>query len=419
MKRIKYILPILILGVSIQLTACGKGDAPVGQEQGGGYRAELTEEELKGGHVSFQMDENLVVDADVTEIEKYENGLSSYYLKVFCETDKESETKFLQAPTLSLHSFGEWEGMLNKILPGEFKEKGFQVNKKDKDIRQTYQGKDGTSYQFLVNWSNYTRGVPEKTGFNTPAIMIGTGMNQICSDASMLMEYVQDYHGSGEAGFPQDADEDIRRMKEFLQEMTGRPVYEGYDFCVVNNETVEMLNEQLSTEYEEPEEEYITFYFYYDINGLPFKQLWMKYVMGNDEMADELCYWSSMPGNKLTTMSEHAQMMILGRDSGIVYLDCSNMWNTGRVYKGKQTVISPNEALKQVKEYYDRQLLTEKAVVTDIELVYTGYFGDGADSKLHPIVSPFWQVKVYNRGMGTYEGFVYDAYTGECIQEGY
>ena len=419
LKRIQYILPIFILGVSIQLTACGTEDDPVNQEQDVEYRTELTEEELKGGHVSFQMDENFEVDADVTGIEKYENGLSSYYLKVFCETDKESEEKFLQAPTLSLHSFGEWAEMLNKLLPGEFKDKNFQVNEEDANIRQAYQGKDGKSYSFHAAWSDYTRGVPEKTGFNTPVITIDPeNYYQICNYTAMLRDYVQNYHGSGEAGFPQGADGDIGRMKEFLQEMSGRPVYEGYDFCAVNNETVGMLNEQLSSEYKEPEEEYTVLYFYYDIDGLPFKPLPLRYVMENDETADELCYWSSLPGNKLTTMSEHAQVMIIGRDSGIVYLECSNMWNTGEVCEEKQPIISPNEALKQVKEHYGRQLLTEGDVVTNIELVYTGYFSDGADGKLRPAVSPVWAVEVYNRSIEAYEDFVYDGYTGDCILEG-
>ena len=125
-----------------------------------------------------------------------------------------------------------------------------------------------------------------------------------------------------------------------------------------------------------------------------------------------------MPGSKLTTMSEHAQVMIISRDNGIVYLECSNMWNTGEVCKEKLPIISPNEALKQVKKHYSRQLLTEGDVITNIELVYTGYFADGADGKLQPAVSPVWAVKVYNRSMETYEDFVYDAYTGDCILEG-
>lgn len=91
MKRMKYILAVFILGCSVTFTACGTEGDSVKQEQSSRNRSELTEEEIKGGHVSFQMAENLVVDADVTAKEKYEKGLSSYYLKIFCETDKESE----------------------------------------------------------------------------------------------------------------------------------------------------------------------------------------------------------------------------------------------------------------------------------------------------------------------------------------
>ena len=83
MKRMKYVLAVLILGCSVILTACGKEGKSVEPEQSDGNRPELTEEEMKGGHASFQMAENLVVDADVTAKEKYEKVLSSYYLKIF------------------------------------------------------------------------------------------------------------------------------------------------------------------------------------------------------------------------------------------------------------------------------------------------------------------------------------------------
>ena len=419
MRRLKYILTALILGASVQLTACGTEDGSVSRGQSDEYRTELTKDEIKGGHVSFHMDENLVVDADVTAEEKYEKGLSSYYLKVFCETEKKSEKKFLEAPTLSLHSFEEWEKMLNKILPGKFKDKTFQLDKKDADIQQAYQGENGNSYSFHVNWSNYTRGVEEKTRFNTPVIKVGFDSGGASYEAKTVRSYVQDYHGSDEVSFLQDAEGYIERMKEFLKEITGRSVYEGYDFSVVSKETIGMLKEAHSwmTTIDEPEEEYAAFYFYFDIDGLPLKRLTLEYLMENDETADELCYWSSEPGNRLTGLSEHEQEMLIDKD-GVIYLECSNMWDSGEVYKEGLSVVSPNEALKQVKEHYSRQLLKEECVVTDIGLVYSGYFSDGADGEIRPIISPFWAIKVYEGDNKSYVYFVYDAYTGECISEG-
>lgn len=89
MKKTKYIFIGIILSVSIQFIACGTEGSPTDLSESNGYRTELTEEEMEGGHVSFQMDGNLVVDAD---------------------------------------------------------------------IRQIYQGNNGTLYAFDVNWSNYARG---------------------------------------------------------------------------------------------------------------------------------------------------------------------------------------------------------------------------------------------------------------------
>ena len=99
-------------------------------------------------------------------------------------------------------------------------------------------------------------------------------------------------------------------------------------------------------------------------------------------------------------------------------MDCSNLRYPGGVYKEKRPVVSPNEALKQVKEFYDRQLMTEECVVTDIELLYTGYFSDGSDGEIQPIIAPFWEISVYDNSAGRYTHFTYDACTGECIREG-
>ena len=419
MKRLKYVLAVLIFGCSVILTACGKEGKSVEPEQGDGNRSELTEEEMKGGHASFQMAENLVVDADVTAKEKYEKGLSSYYLKIFCETDKESEKKFLEAPTLSLHSFEEWKEMLNKIVPGKFQNDEFKLNKSDADILQTYKGEDGTAYFFQVNWSNHKKGVVEKTGFNSPIITVSRNEgNDLSNRAKDIRQYVQNYNGSGKDGFLQDAEEKADRMKEFLQEMTERPVYGKYDYVIVNNENVALMNQaQPWMNRKEPEEEYAVLYFYYDIDGLPFKELRLNYFMENDDTANELCYWGSLEGKRLTAISEHEQELIISRD-GIISLECSNLRYPGEIYKEKLPIVSPNEALKQVKEFYDRQLITEECVVTDIELVYTGYFSDGADGEIQPVIAPFWEIKVYDNSVGSYTHFTYDACTGECVREG-
>ena len=416
MKWRKYILTVFLFVCSIIWTACGTEKGSEESGNNGGNRTELTEEEIKGGHVSFQMAENLVVDADVTAKEKYEEGLSSYYLKIICETDKDSEKKFLKAPTISLHSFEEWKEMLNGIIPGKFVDDEFKINKSDANIRhQEYRGENGSLYSFHVEWSNYTRGLAEKTVFNSPGITVDVeNGSEISNSAGKIKRFVRNYEDSGKIDFRQDVD----RMEKFLQEMTGRTVYEGYDYVIVSEESIGLLNQaQPVLDEEEPEEDYVVLYFYYDINGLPFKELTLDYIMENDETADDLCYWSSPAGKRLTAISEHRQELIIGRN-GIVSLDCSNLRYPGGVYKEKRPVVSPNEALKQVKEFYDRQLMTEECVVTDIELLYTGYFSDGSDGEIQPIIAPFWEISVYDNSAGRYTHFTYDACTGECIREG-
>ena len=88
-----------VLTISYALCACGTEKASTEGDKGTDSRAELTQEEIESGHASFQMDENLVVDADITPKEKYAQGLASYYIKVFSETEKTAEKQFEKNPT--------------------------------------------------------------------------------------------------------------------------------------------------------------------------------------------------------------------------------------------------------------------------------------------------------------------------------
>ena len=119
----KFLLSV-VLSASLLLCACGTET----QAQSG-YRSEFTEEELESGRASFQMDEKLSVDADVTPRFSYENGLSSYYLEVISEPDSEDEGAFAENITFSSHSRDEWEKFLNSLQKGRLKGKEFELDR--------------------------------------------------------------------------------------------------------------------------------------------------------------------------------------------------------------------------------------------------------------------------------------------------
>lgn len=51
------------------------------QSKKGETSAELTEEQLKSDHLTMDLSEDIHVDADITPLEKYEKGVSTYYME--------------------------------------------------------------------------------------------------------------------------------------------------------------------------------------------------------------------------------------------------------------------------------------------------------------------------------------------------
>ena len=62
-----------------------------------------------------------------------------------------------------------------------------------------------------------------------------------------------------------------------------------------------------------------------------------------------------------------------------------------------------------------KQMLAKTVTVLDLEMVYTGYFTDGNEGEIQPMIAPFWRVRVHNGERNVY--FVYDAFTGEAIAQ--
>ena len=89
-KRKSKLLLMCLVAASLFLCACGGG---AGSETSGDGRTSFTEEELESGHASFQMEENLAVDADISPREDYEKSYATYYVKIFCETDEGESTE--------------------------------------------------------------------------------------------------------------------------------------------------------------------------------------------------------------------------------------------------------------------------------------------------------------------------------------
>ncbi len=436
MKFWKKITAIFMAASVMMLSACGaeQNDGADGQDETA-YRTEITQEEMESGFASFEMSESLTVQARITPPEKYEKGLASYYCQFFDEP---------AAGTVSGHDRGQWEKMLAEILPGSFEGKGFPKKKKSSCL-QKYKSESGVPYVFDVIWRGnkeyYKKHTDDKgEKFFAPTIQIQReeGGEDYFSNIYIAWDIrcvVPDYQETNDLPFPIDQEKEAEKIRTFLEKASGRKICSEYDVVSYNKENTDKYYSHYSSLTEEDmagideedgldedweKESCACFMFFYDIDGLPFRNTNVHYAIPVGQDCDALCYYSyNSNDSELTAVGEPMQAVVANKN-GIMGMRYSNQMGAGKVFKEREAVIGPNEVLKGVNEYYEDHLnlLEGETRVTDIQLIYTGYFDKDPKTELiTPIIIPAWIITVHdgtpNRS-GTYQ-FVYDAYTGQAL----
>ena len=427
MKAWKKMLPAWIALAAISLSACGGAE----EEKEVSYREEMNSEELEKGRASFQMDENLVVEANVTPRETFEKKYAVYQCEIASELDL-SGKDFRKAPKISGHSIKEWEKKLAELQPGQF---NGSPSVKNRSVDAVYKGDNGRKYDFSVNWKGGAKNfkaskrtfAPE-ISFNDREWMHSNGQN----DWEWLLwaKKESDFPHQEMSAFELDKQETADKLRNFLTEMSGRKVSGEYEFIPVNDENVNSEPKFFDIIGLEPDDyddynvvETATFLFYYDIDGLPFKNVTMPYSVpwGSAKDLDDRCHFDGFNGGSgpyISPLVEPAQQFSINED-GICSIDCSNTILPGEVYQEQKQVVSPNEALKWVGKYYHthKMALQKMVHVTDIELDYASYYARDEDDKIIPVITPVWVVRVYDETESSFGAtyFAYDAFTGACL----
>ena len=421
----KMRLNLLLLCVLILLSGCAvteTGDT-VGTEgtmgtEGGSqeadYRTEFTDSELAEGYASFAVSEHLVVDAEITPYDKYADGLNSYYMtQCYEEGDVGDAESFLEEATIFGRQQDEfWElfsdasgvGISRSILEyGMTESYGYAFN-------EGLTGENGLGYFVLMNWMSFGAGVWEPHAYYPMVSLVVSEEDNPAVQGSYdtyIMKSVLDY--GGELAFA-DSTSLAAELKGTLEELTGRRISDVWDCVAVTNEAVSTY-----AALEDGFEEYYCFYFYYDLDGLGIEDLSLSYEMQDGESCTDGARYSTLDESSvLVSLNEVAQVVAVG-ESGILWMQISSGRDKGGVYKEGLSVVPPSELLATVKEYYDTQLLVEDVTITQVRLVYSGYFTDGADGEIDNAFRPFWKVQAYDANEGSRRTFVFDAVSGELL----
>ena len=81
----KASMVLLLMGSLAMVTGCStekeEKKEVKKEEEKEYYKGELTEEEMNDTHLTLELMKNVTVDADITSLKDYENGLKSYFIQ--------------------------------------------------------------------------------------------------------------------------------------------------------------------------------------------------------------------------------------------------------------------------------------------------------------------------------------------------
>lgn len=422
-KKIYRSLAVLLICTLI-LSGCQSGKSISTDEN---YRANFTEEEMKAGAAAFPLMKNVKVNARITPAGKYETGLKKYYMKNYRETNgKKSKKEFMKTPYL----YGQKVSAIQKLITAETKTASTGKAETDPSalvLSQKMKKEDGSLYTFFSYWDEAGEWPDDGGSISCPLMYFNSDrveIDEAIQNANNVMIYNRDFE-KVEIPFIKDKDAEAKRLKTFMEKLLGRKLCDLWECAPVTKETIGEVNHALGytpdseSYYQPPEKDYCVYMFYADVDGLPYIDTCLSYRLKEGETASQMTRMGSASdlSDTLAGLGERAQTAIVSED-GLIAIDTSYIRLPGSVYKDKQKVISSDEILTKIRDYYEHELVTSPLTVTELSLVYMGYFSDGSEGEIQSTIAPFWTVKTKNDNDANGWGFIFDAFTGESIELG-
>lgn len=417
-RKILRLLPVAFL--SMILVACGADKGNYVNSENTMYRDTFTAEELDKGVAEFHITEDIYVDASLTDSSIYKRNFNSYYIEHIYECKGGESQKLKQNPTIYHKNYNEISSWVNSIIPGAFKDKDFHLDLSAKDepnICAEYESKDNTNYLINAFWDSYDEAFGNNDTMFCPFmnIDIQPGISNLNSLFYSLENNVEDYQKC-QVDYISDMDGTAKKYKEKIEELTGRTLCDKFDTVALTKESVEALNQVNGFVEKYAGKDLLMLKYYYQIDGLPYKPIYLTYKLKPGEKASMVAMMSTSENSLLCGLAENPQKVILSKD-GVYGIYTTSFRYPEKTYRKNLKIISPNNVLKKIKQYYDKTILLDTITIKDISLVYAGYFSDFVDGTIEPIVTPVWDVALYDNKAGSFVHFVYDAVTGKSYLE--
>lgn len=397
----------LLLICILLMSACTDGSTDTTAD----YRTEFTEDEMTNGHASFEIDKNLKVDADITKPEKYEKGLSSYYMNYNFECQKGKREEWKKEPTVFHKNAEQFEAWMGQMFSGTLDKKHFKPDlSMDKTISlETTYKTSASEYDVSVFWSSKDPGHNAGDAIYSPYLSLrrkGTKLNDFSS--IVLQKYRN--REMKLPSFINQADTDIKKYKKWIEQFVGLKMSEEQDIVPCTKELAEELRQEV------PEKDSCVYTFYQDIEGLPYKNYYFSYKLKPDEKADPTAYIGSTDNVELCVAPMCTNEIMVDKD-GIYEVFLQKMRFPGKVCQKKKSIVSPNAALKGIREYFDKMVILSPCTIEKIELVYIGYLYNN-NGTVYPVLMPAWIVHVYDEKDESVQQYAFNAFNGDVCDGG-
>lgn len=422
MKWKKLSCLCFIVGSLVVFSACSSEEKKDGnkaeqkqEEKGTEYfSGELTKEERQGTHLSLELADKLSVDADITSETEFEEEINSY-----CIGEKKGGKAIGKATEYKNNKF--FNEIKQKIIEkdkGTFSKKTHLTYKKGNFINLSvpYTASDGTKkmlscyseldkknrmgevYFSFIRYDTKDTKNPDAAEYINEQY-IGENMRQIFPECDM-----SDLSFGGQ-------EEIAEQLREDMEDATGMKLAKLYECMPVSFENYRLVKEQFfqDSNLTKNEEEYYTFFFYPELDGLP----WIAAGMQEETAGKK----NSAMKESIMSLDEVEQTISYGRN-GIRGFDLSKRVEVLEVYQ-KEKICGLDTVLEQIKAYFQEDSVMIPTLVYQIQLCYSGAFERKEDGSLQNIVKPFWYVEYWKQCWdGKRCGKIwFDAETGECVSQ--
>ena len=383
------------------------------------YDGELSEEEMSTTHLSLELMDNVTVDADITSLEDYKEGLDSYFIQRPDAKKLGSDKKQIGGKGDIPKEYKKLRKMISDNMP-----ETLNVKKEASDFRKKEWLTVAVPFDDSEKIFSYRLDLDKKNKPCEKTISVSRGYE--AKEGEKVSYYISDFDMATQfrlidmdfdkSDLAFGSQEDFAgKAREQVENITGRKMSDVYESAVVNQETYDLLTEAgLYTEenFIKCDADFYAYTFYNDINGFPWKDDYSQWTLEEgDKCADDV----DADSDYAYPLHPGEQEISYGKD-GMREIDLSYAAEISKVYK-KNEIMKMDDLLIKIGDYYaaNRSDTLMKNTIYEIKLCYLSALSDSKDGKIRNIVKPYWEVKIWQKHADRLESIRlhFDVETGE------